>query len=175
VVNFRTVRNSVVRPISTRGALGASADYHRRNAPKASFVRFREAQTGLALMSGSPRRTIIDGSRNSCPPDSVVAVTIRGGKTMSKLFAVAILMISTSAFAQDKAADPAALRSCPPIGQTAKGELIYSLDCKAITTDYTIGEYKPNMPATNMKDTVIPKSGGVQTPETTSTKGVETK
>jgi hypothetical protein len=31
------------------------------------------------------------------------------------------------------------------------------------------------MPATNMKDTVIPKSGGVQTPETTSTKAVETK
>jgi hypothetical protein len=94
---------------------------------------------------------------------------------MSKLFAVAILMISTSAFAQDKAADPAALQACPPIGQTAKGELIYSLDCKAITTDYTVGEYKPNMPATNMKDTVIPKSGGVQTPEQTLTKAVETK
>jgi hypothetical protein len=42
---------------------------------------------------------------------------------MSKLLAVAILLISTSAFAQDKGADPAPLQSCPPIGQTAKGEL----------------------------------------------------
>jgi hypothetical protein len=89
---------------------------------------------------------------------------------MYKLAAV-LLLLSTSAFAQTKSADPAALQGCPPIGQTAKGDLIYSLDCKAITTDYTVGESKPNMPATNLKDTVIPKSGGLQTPETTSTKG----
>jgi hypothetical protein len=93
---------------------------------------------------------------------------------MPKYLAVAILLISTSAFAQDKAADTAGLSGCPPIGQTAKGELIYSLDCKAIKTDYTVGEYKPNMPSTNMKDTVIPKSGAVQTPATTPTTG-ETK
>jgi hypothetical protein len=93
---------------------------------------------------------------------------------MSKYLAVAILLISTSAFAQDKAADSAGLSGCPPIGQTANGELIYSLDCKAIKTDYTVGEYKPNMPSTNMKDTVIPKSGAVQTPATTPTTG-ETK
>jgi hypothetical protein len=93
---------------------------------------------------------------------------------MSRYLAVAILLISTSAFAQDKAADSAGLSGCPPIGQTAKGELIYSLDCKAIKTDYTVGEYKPNMPSTNMKDTVIPKSGAVQTPATTPTTG-ETK
>jgi hypothetical protein len=93
---------------------------------------------------------------------------------MSKYLAVAILLISTSAFAQDKAADSAVLSGCPPMGQTAKGELIYSLDCKAIKTDYTVGEYKPNMPSTNMKDTVIPKSGAVQTPATTPTTG-ETK
>jgi hypothetical protein len=93
---------------------------------------------------------------------------------MSKYLAVAILLISTSAFAQDKAADSAGLSGCPPIGQTAKGELIYSLECKAIKTDYTVGEYKPNMPSTNMKDTVIPKSGAVQTPATTPTTG-ETK
>jgi hypothetical protein len=90
---------------------------------------------------------------------------------MSRYLAVAILLISTPVFAQDKAADSAGLSGCPPIGQTAKGELIYSLDCKAIKTDYTVGEYKPNMPATNMKDTVIPKSGAVQTPATTPTTG----
>lgn len=49
---------------------------------------------------------------------------------MSKYLAVAIVLMSTSAFAQDKAADTAGLSSCPPIGQTTKGELIYSLDCK---------------------------------------------
>jgi hypothetical protein len=48
-------------------------------------------------------------------------------------FAIAILLLSTPAFAQDK------------------------------------GENKPNMPATNMKNTVIPKSGGEQTPATTPT------
>lgn len=88
---------------------------------------------------------------------------------MLKYLAVAILLISTSGFAQDKAADSAGLAGCPPIGQTAKGELIYSLDCKAIKTDYTVGEYRPAMPSTNMKDTVIPKSGAVQTPATTPT------
>jgi hypothetical protein len=89
---------------------------------------------------------------------------------MYKLAAV-MLLLSTSAFAQNKSADPTELQKCPPIGQTAKGDLIYSLDCKAITTDYTVGENKPNMPPTNLKDTVIPKSGGLQTPETTPTKG----
>jgi hypothetical protein len=54
-----------------------------------------------------------------------------------------------------------------------KGELIYSLDCKAITTNYTVGENQPNMPKTDMKDTVIPKSGGQQTPETTPTTAAE--
>ena len=90
-------------------------------------------------------------------------------------FAVAILLLSTPAFAQDNSADPAALQGCPPIGQTARGELIYSLDCKAITTDYTVGENKPNMPPTDLKNTVIPKSGGLQTPETTRTTAAETK
>ena len=54
---------------------------------------------------------------------------------MYKLAAV-LLLLSTSAFAQNKSADPTALQNCPPIGQTSKGELIYSLDCKAITTDW---------------------------------------
>jgi hypothetical protein len=48
-------------------------------------------------------------------------------------FAIAILLLSTPAFAQDKT------------------------------------ETKPNMPPTNMKNTVIPKSGGEQTPATTPT------
>ena len=84
--------------------------------------------------------------------------------------AIAMLLLASPAFAQGTAA-PEALRDCPPIGQTAKGEMVYSLDCKAIKTDYTVGEYKPNMPDTNMKDTVISKSGGVQQPNTTPTKG----
>ena len=33
-------------------------------------------------------------------------------------------------------------------------------------------EIEPNMPRTSMKETVIPKSGGTQTPETTPTTGV---
>ena len=49
--------------------------------------------------------------------------------------------------------------------------MIYSLDCAAIKTDYPTGSYKPDMPPTKMKDTVIPKSGGVQTPESTPTQG----
>ena len=53
-------------------------------------------------------------------------------KTMYKL-AVAILLLSAPAFAQDNS------------------------------------ENKPNMPPTNMKNTVIPKSGGEQTPATTPT------
>jgi hypothetical protein len=81
--------------------------------------------------------------------------------------ATALLLLSSAAFAQGSDA----LRDCPPIGQTAKGDLVYSLDCKAIKTDYTVGENKPNMPQTNLKDTVIPKSGGLQTPATTPTKG----
>ena len=81
--------------------------------------------------------------------------------------ATAILLLSSPAFAQSNEA----LKNCPPIGQTAKGDLVYSIDCKAITTDYTVGENKPNMPPTNMKETVIPKAGATQTPETTPTKG----
>jgi hypothetical protein len=81
--------------------------------------------------------------------------------------ATALLLLSSPAFAQGSEA----LKDCPPIGQTAKGELVYSLDCKGIKPDYTVGENKPNMAPTNMKDTVIPKSGAMQTPETTPTKG----
>ena len=51
-------------------------------------------------------------------------------------FAIAILLVSTPAFAQNN-------------------------------------EAKPNMPPTNMKNTVIPKSGGKETPGTTPTTAAE--
>jgi hypothetical protein len=72
--------------------------------------------------------------------DSVVGwrtTKIPREKTMYKL-AVAILLLSAPAFAQDKS------------------------------------DYQPNMPPNNMKNTVIPKSGGTQTPATTPTKAGET-
>jgi hypothetical protein len=79
--------------------------------------------------------------------------------------ATALVLLSSAAFA-----DQPGLQDCPPIGQSAKGELIYGMDCKALKPENR-AEVLPNMPPTNMKDTVIPKSGGTQTPETTPTKG----
>jgi hypothetical protein len=84
--------------------------------------------------------------------------------------AAAIVLLSSTAFAQDKPVDATALQSCAPIGQSAKGALIYGMDCKALKPENRT-EVLPNMPPTNMADTVIPKSGGTQTPETTPTKG----
>jgi hypothetical protein len=80
--------------------------------------------------------------------------------------AIAMLLLASPAFAQTT---PDALRDCPPIGQTAKGEMVYSLDCKALKAENKEVNYKPDMPATNLPETVIPKSGKVQTPETTPT------
>jgi hypothetical protein len=45
------------------------------------------------------------------------------------------------------------------------------MDCEAIKTNYKSNDYKTNIPPTNMKRTVIPKSDGVQNPATTPTKG----
>jgi hypothetical protein len=87
--------------------------------------------------------------------------------------ATALLLLSSAAFADDKPIDAAALQDCPPIGQSAKGELIYGMDCKALKPENR-AEVLPNMPPTNLPNTVIPKSGGVQNPDTTSVKG-ETK
>jgi hypothetical protein len=81
--------------------------------------------------------------------------------------ATAIFLLSTPVLAQD--AD--ALRDCNPIGKTAKGEMVYALDCKALKPENNSPEYKPNMPQTELKDTVIPKSGGAQRPEDTRTTG----
>jgi Transposase DDE domain len=61
---------------------------------------------------------------------------------------------------------------CPPIGQTGRGEMVYSLDCKAIKAESANAEYKPKMPPTTMSETVIPKSGATQKPEDTPTTGV---
>jgi hypothetical protein len=80
-------------------------------------------------------------------------------------FAAAIVLLSSPAFAQTGPTD------CPPIGQTAKGEMVYGMDCKAVKAENRV-ENEPNMPRTSMKDTVIPKSGATQTPETTATTGV---
>ena len=85
-------------------------------------------------------------------------------------YAAMFALLASPALAQDKTVDPVALQECPPIGQSAKGELIYGMDCKALKPENRV-EVLPNMPPTNMKDTVIPKSGGVQNPDTTPTKG----
>jgi hypothetical protein len=81
--------------------------------------------------------------------------------------ATAILMLSSPAYAQTTPVTP----DCPPIGQSAKGELIYGMDCKDLKPENRM-EVLSTMPPTDMKDTVIPKSGKVQTPETTPTTGV---
>jgi hypothetical protein len=78
-------------------------------------------------------------------------------------------MACTPVFAQN-VPDPSELSKCTPIGQTVRGERIFGLDCAAIN-NVASNDYKPEMPATNMKDTVIPKPGAVQNPETTPTKG----
>lgn len=88
---------------------------------------------------------------------------------MLRMIAI-ITLLASPALAQEKQIDAAALKDCPPIGQSAKGELIYAMDCAALKPENRV-ELLPNMPPTNMKDTVIPKSGGVQNPETTPTQG----
>jgi hypothetical protein len=82
--------------------------------------------------------------------------------------ATAILLLSSPAFAQNNDVPG----DCPPIGQTGKGELVYSLDCKAIKAENADMNYKAKMPSTTMKETVIPKSGATQTLAETSTTGV---
>jgi hypothetical protein len=72
--------------------------------------------------------------------------------------------------AQDRIVDPAGLKDCPPLGQSAKGELIYGMDCAALKPENRV-EVLPNMSPTNLKDTVIPNAGGVDNPKTTPTQG----
>ena len=43
----------------------------------------------------------------------------------------ALLLFSLPAFAQTNDA----FKDCPPIGQTAKGDMVYGLDCKALKAE----------------------------------------
>ena len=81
--------------------------------------------------------------------------------------ALAALLVSTPALAQN--AD--ALRDCKPIGTTAAGETVYALGCDALKPENRSSDYKPNMPQTELKDTVIPQPGGAQNPDQTRTTG----
>lgn len=82
--------------------------------------------------------------------------------------AIAMLLLSSPAFAQGGAATS----DCTPIGKTATGEMVYALGCNALKAENTSPEYKPKIAPTDMKETVIPKAGATQTPETTPTTGV---
>ena len=84
--------------------------------------------------------------------------------------AAAFLLFSSAAFAQDKQIDASSLQDCAPIGQSAKGELIYGMDCKAIKPENRV-EVLSTMPPTNLPNTVLPESGGKQNPDATPTKG----
>ena len=81
--------------------------------------------------------------------------------------AVAAFFACTPALAQN--AD--ALRDCTPIGTTAGGETVYALGCAALKAENRSSDYKPNMPPTQLKDTVIPLPGKVQIPDQTRTTG----
>ena len=85
---------------------------------------------------------------------------------MNKL-AIALLLVSSPAFAQSQTA-----ADCTPIGKTAKGEMVYALNCNSLKAENASPEYKPAMAPTELKETVIPKAGATQTPETTPTTGV---
>jgi hypothetical protein len=79
-----------------------------------------------------------------------VAHGTKGREAMYRL-AVAAFLVSTPALAQNAKA----LRDCTPIKTTASGEAVYGLDCKALKPENRSPEYKPNMPQTELKDTVI--------------------
>jgi len=87
-------------------------------------------------------------------------------KTAATIFA----LIASPTLAQDRVVDPAALKECPPIGQSAKGELIYGMDCAALKPENR-AEVLSTMPPTTLPNTVIPQSGGKQNPDDTPTRG----
>ena len=87
-------------------------------------------------------------------------------RTVAAIFA----LIASPALAQDEVIDPAALKDCPPIGQSAKGELIYGMDCAALKPENR-KEVLSTMPPTNLPNTVIPKSGGKEKADDAPTKG----
>jgi hypothetical protein len=89
---------------------------------------------------------------------------------MLKKAAAILVLLASPALAQDKVVDTGALKDCPPIGQSAKGELIYGMDCAALKPENRT-EVMQNMPETKLKDTVIPNAGAVDNPKDTPTKG----
>ena len=121
-------------------------------------------------MRSAPAKVFADTVRRTEPvaSASVVVPHNRFWEGFMHRLATVILFLSSPAFAQNNDV----LRDCPPIGQTGKGEMVYSLDCKAIKAENADANYKPNMPSTTMKETVIPKSGGKENPADTSTTGV---
>jgi hypothetical protein len=81
---------------------------------------------------------------------------------------IAIALLSSPALAQTNDS----LKDCQVIGQTANGDMVYALGCKALKPENISSNYKPKMAPTDMSETVIPKPGATQTPETTPTTGV---
>lgn len=83
--------------------------------------------------------------------------------------AIAVALLSSPALAQSTDG----LKDCQAIGQTARGDMVYALGCKALKPENANPEYKPKMAPTDMSETVIPKAGATETPETTRTTGVD--
>ena len=110
----------------------------------------------------------VSADRNQSHGRLLWSSTIIFGRKIMYRLATAILFLSSPAFAQNSDV----VRDCPPIGQTGKGELVYSLDCKAIKAENADLNYKPKMPSSTMNETVIPKAGATQTPAETPTTGV---
>jgi hypothetical protein len=75
-----------------------------------------------------------------------------------RVLALAIILFISPALAQTGGPD------CRPIGQTARGEMVYGLDCKAIKAETTGANLETNMPKTNLPETVIPKAGATEMP-----------
>ena len=55
---------------------------------------------------------------------------------------------SSATLAQDKQMDPSALQDCPPIGQSARGNEIYGMDCEALEKRGIRMEVLSTMPPT---------------------------
>jgi hypothetical protein len=105
---------------------------------------------------------------NFCSRDRFCLKPSLGG-VMWKSVAVVFALVSSPALTQERVVDPSALKDCPPIGQSAKGELIYGMDCAALKPENRV-EVLSTMPPTNLPNTVIPQSGGKQNPDDTPTK-----
>ena len=136
-----------------------------------TFCMFVEQETGCcvpATWEDSGRRHKL-ALWNLFSQHRLLSIKSLREETMLKVAAL-LALLASPALAQDKAIDAGALKDCTPIGQSAWGELIYGMDCAALKPENRV-EVLPNMPETNLKDTVIPNSGGVDNPKDTPTKG----